>query len=104
MAGVKAVAFDKTGTLTVGKPAVTDIVPGEGLSEDDLLRVAASVEARSEHPLAKAVVKAANERQLALAEVTDFEALPGRGIKATLDGATVNLGSPAYLKLNGDFP
>ncbi len=104
MAGVKAVAFDKTGTLTAGKPAVTDIVPGEGLSEDNLLRVAASVEARSEHPLARAVVKAANERNLHLADVSAFEAIPGRGIQAVLDGQIVNLGSPSYLLQNGHFP
>jgi Cd2+/Zn2+-exporting ATPase len=104
MAGVKAVAFDKTGTLTVGKPAVTDIVPCEELSEDELLRVAASVEARSEHPLAKAVVSTAKKRQLALADVSEFEAIPGRGIQAVLDGQIIHLGSPAYLRQNGDFP
>jgi Cd2+/Zn2+-exporting ATPase len=104
MAAVKAVAFDKTGTLTVGKPAVTDVVPGEDLTEDELLHVAASVEARSEHPLAKAVVKAAKERRLQLAEVSQFEAIPGRGIQAVLDRQIVNLGSPAYLLQNGHFP
>ncbi len=104
MAAVKAVAFDKTGTLTVGKPAVTEVVPCEELSEDELLQVAASVEARSEHPLAKAVVKAAHARQLPLAEVSAFEAIPGRGIQAVLDGQIVNLGSPAYLLQNGHFP
>jgi Cd2+/Zn2+-exporting ATPase len=104
MAAVKAVAFDKTGTLTIGKPAVTDIVPCEELSEDELLTVAASVEVRSEHPLAKAVVKVARERQMQLSEVSAFEAIPGRGIQAVLDGQIVNLGSPAYLLQNGHFP
>jgi Zn2+/Cd2+-exporting ATPase len=104
LAAVKAVAFDKTGTLTAGKPAVTDIVPAESLTEDELLRVAAAVEARSEHPLAKAIVRAASERQLKLEEVSDFEALPGRGIQAVLNGQMVNLGSPAFLQQNGHFP
>src|SRR5690606_27114668 len=70
----------------------------------ELLAVAASVEARSEHPLAKAVVKAAQERGLALAEVTDFQAIPGRGVEAVLDHQVVHIGSPRYLIQNGDFP
>jgi Cd2+/Zn2+-exporting ATPase len=104
MATIKAVAFDKTGTLTLGKPFVTDIVPCENISEAELLRVAASVEVRSEHPLAKAVAKAAQERRLALSEVTEFENVPGRGVSAVVDHQVVNLGSPAYLLQNGDFP
>ena len=104
MAGIKAVAFDKTGTLTKGKPALTDIVPCETLSEDDLLIVAASVEARSEHPLAKAVAEAAQGRGLRLDDVGDFEAIPGRGVQAILNNQIVNIGSPRYLLQNGDFP
>ena len=104
MAGIKAIAFDKTGTLTAGKLAVTHIVPAEGISEAELLRVAASVEARSEHPLAKAVTVTAQRRDLALAEVRDFENIPGRGVSAVVEGHTVRLGSPAYLLENGDFP
>jgi Cd2+/Zn2+-exporting ATPase len=104
MAGVKAVAFDKTGTLTKGKPAVTDIVPADGLSQDEFLRIAASVEARSEHPLAKAIADAARGRGLALSNVTEFEAIPGRGVQAVVDHQVVNLGSPSYLLQNGSFP
>lgn len=104
MAAIKAVAFDKTGTLTLGKPAVTDIVPSENTSEDELLRVAASVEVRSEHPLAKAVAKAAQERGLMLSEVSEFENIPGRGVSAVVDHHIVNLGSPAFLLQNGNFP
>src|SRR5690606_3907388 len=98
------IAFDKTGTLTAGKLAVTHIVPAEGISEAELLRVAASVEARSEHPLAKAVTVTAQRRDLALAEVNDFENIPGRGVSAVVEGHAVRLGSPAYLLENGDFP
>jgi Cd2+/Zn2+-exporting ATPase len=104
MAAIKAVAFDKTGTLTKGRPALTDLVACESLSEAELLTVAASVEARSEHPLAKAVARAAQERGLKLSDVTDFEAIPGRGVEAILDHQVVNIGSPNYLLQNGDFP
>jgi Zn2+/Cd2+-exporting ATPase len=104
LAAIKAVAFDKTGTLTRGKPALTDIVPVDGVSEDELLRVAASVEVRSEHPLAKAVAAAAGKRTLKLAEVSAFEAIPGRGVQAVVDEQVVNIGSPRYLLQNGNFP
>lgn len=104
MAAIKAVAFDKTGTLTMGKPAVTDIVPAEHVSEDELLRVSASVEVRSEHPLAKAVAKAAQARGLSLSEVSEFENVPGRGVSAVVDHHIVNLGSPSFLLQNGNFP
>jgi Zn2+/Cd2+-exporting ATPase len=98
MASIKAVAFDKTGTLTKGKPAVTDIVAcADGFGENDLLLLAASVEARSEHPLAKAIVRTSQERGLNLSDVTDFQAIPGRGVEAQLDGQTVHIGSPNYL-------
>lgn len=93
MAQIKVVAFDKTGTITTGKPVVTDIVVLNGLSENDLLKLTASAEARSEHPLANAVVKAANERQLSLVEPEIFEAVPGRGIRATIEGKDLLVGS-----------
>lgn len=104
LASVKAITFDKTGTLTAGKPAVTDLVPCQRLTEDQLLTIAADVEARSEHPLAKAVVKAARDRGLNLSPVEDFEAIPGRGVQATVNGKQVLVGSPAYLLQNGEFP
>ncbi len=104
MASVKAIAFDKTGTLTMGKPAVTDIISSCELGEDELLQVAASVEARSEHPLAKAVVLAAEQRSLSLTEVEDFQAMTGLGIAAKIDGRTVRLGSVKYLEQNNRIP
>lgn len=93
LAGIKAVAFDKTGTLTTGRPEVTDIVAVNGVSEADLLALAASAESRSEHPLAKAVVRAAQARGLSLLPVTDFEAVMGRGVNATVGGYAVRVGS-----------
>jgi Cd2+/Zn2+-exporting ATPase len=104
LAVVKAVAFDKTGTLTAGKPAVTDLVPCDDMTDTDLLRIAASVEVRSEHPLAKAVAAAAQARKLKLDDVTDFEAIPGRGVQAIVNHQVVQIGSPNYLLQNGDFP
>lgn len=104
LAGIQAIAFDKTGTLTKGKPALTDLVPAPGVGEDELLSIAASVEARSEHPLAKAVVSAAYARDLALGEVSAFENLPGRGVQAVLHEQVINIGSPTYLLQDGNFP
>ncbi|MBE2269996.1 MAG: cadmium-translocating P-type ATPase [Anaerolinea sp.] len=104
LALIKAVAFDKTGTLTLGKPAVTDIVPCSEITEEEFLRIAASVESRSEHPLAKAVTNAAQSRGIKLEDVTDFEAIPGRGVQAILNRQVVQIGSPQYLLQNGDFP
>jgi len=97
LAAVKMIAFDKTGTLTSGKPAVTDLVPSDGISEEDLLTVAASVEARSEHPLAKAVVREAAVRQLVLGSIQGFAAQTGLGVSATLNGDIVQIGRPASL-------
>ncbi|MBN8634506.1 MAG: cadmium-translocating P-type ATPase [Anaerolineae bacterium] len=104
LAVVKAITFDKTGTLTQGKPAVTDLIACDESDETELLRVAAAVESRSEHPLAKAVAAAGHARQIPLDEVTDFEAIPGRGVQAIVHGQIVNIGSPQYLLQNGDFP
>jgi heavy metal translocating P-type ATPase len=96
---VDAVALDKTGTLTEGTPRVTDLrpLPGSGLHEDGLLALAAAAEHPSEHPLARAVVEAARERRLPLAEAGDFTSASGRGVSATVDGHTVQVGSPALL-------
>jgi Cd2+/Zn2+-exporting ATPase len=104
LADIKAIAFDKTGTLTAGKPAVTDIVPSSGLTENELLTIAASVEVRSEHPLAKAVANAAQMRGLALRDVGEFEAVPGRGVEALVDGQVVRIGNPNYLLADREFP
>jgi P-type Cu+ transporter len=81
---ITTVVLDKTGTITSGRPEVTDVVPGAGLSEKDLLTLAATAECVSEHPLAEAIVRAATEKHLALGEATEFEALPGRGIAAVV--------------------
>ncbi len=104
MAGIKAIAFDKTGTLTQGKPAVTDLVSCCALHEDELLAVAAAVESRSEHPLAKAVVAAAQARHLSLDAVQDFQAVTGKGIVSTVDGREVRLGSITYLIEKNPLP
>ncbi|MFG3002764.1 heavy metal translocating P-type ATPase [Streptomyces calvus] len=91
---IDAAALDKTGTLTEGTPEVTAVrpLPGSGLDEDALLALAASAEHPSEHPLARAVVAAAQARNLPLAPAADFTALPGRGITATVDGRVVTVG------------
>jgi P-type Cu+ transporter len=90
---IDTVVFDKTGTLTKGEPAVTDIVPVGKFSEAQLLRYAGSVEQGSEHPLAQAVVKAAERISIGLGDPSEFEALPGLGVKAKLDGREVLLGN-----------
>ncbi|MFD9813519.1 heavy metal translocating P-type ATPase [Streptomyces sp. NPDC059080] len=99
---IDAVALDKTGTLTEGIPYVTDLRPlaGSGLSEEELLRLAAAAEHPSEHPLARAVVDAARARDLALPVAEDFTSAPGTGVTATVGGRRVAVGSPARL-LNG---
>ncbi|NLC59154.1 MAG: copper-translocating P-type ATPase [Armatimonadetes bacterium] len=94
---VQTVVLDKTGTLTRGEPRVTDVVTADGVAEAELLRLAASAERGSEHPLGEAVVREAQARGLALAPVTDFEALAGRGIRARVEGHTLWLGSPRLM-------
>ena len=93
------VAFDKTGTLTEGTPRVAEIhpLPESGLDENELLGVAAAAERPSEHPLATAIVTAARERGLVVADATDFDSTPGRGVAARVDGQLVRVGSPALL-------
>jgi P-type Cu+ transporter len=100
-AKVDTVVFDKTGTLTEGKPSVTDIVPYKGLSPNELLRVAASVEKGSEHPLGQAIVDEAQSRSIGVSEPRDFLAIPGEGVKATVDGRTVLLGNRRLAMENG---
>jgi Cu2+-exporting ATPase len=97
MRTIDAVLFDKTGTLTTGKHAVTGIV-GDGLSEDEVLELAAAVEADSEHPLARAIVSAAADRNVVLPQANDFRAITGRGVEANVDGETVAVGGPALLR------
>ncbi|MBQ8848923.1 MAG: heavy metal translocating P-type ATPase [Clostridia bacterium] len=98
MGKVKTVALDKTGTITEGKPRVTDLICADDVSEAELLSVAASVEHNSEHPLAKAIIEYALENSIAYSSVTDFENMPGNGIKAKLDGKTVYAGNFDLIK------
>lgn len=97
---INAVLLDKTGTLTEGKPKVVALHAAAG-SEDDLLTIAASVEQVSEHPLAAAIVGAAQSRDLALERVEEFENLAGKGVQARIDGAAVTVGSPRLMKEQG---
>ena len=94
---VQIIALDKTGTITSGKPKVTDIIPGAGYTEEELLALAFALENKSEHPLARAVVEAARERKLQPREVSDFRALPGNGLTATLDGKLLQGGSEIFI-------
>lgn len=104
-ARIQRVVFDKTGTLTVGKPSVTDVVPANGASELEVLRYAASADSSSEHPLARAIVNEANLRAVNLNETTGFEALPGLGVSATVDGRHAIVGNVALMGRDGvDIP
>ncbi len=93
MKDITAIVLDKTGTITKGEPEVTDIVVAEEFSETELLRISASAEKSSEHPLGQAIVKAAEERELELENLDDFEALVGRGIKAVINGSEILVGN-----------
>lgn len=95
---VDTLVVDKTGTLTEGKPAVTQVIPAGGVEESELLRVAASLERASEHPLAQAIVRAAAERNLQLAEPSGVDSPVGRGVTGIVDGKRVLIGSAAYLR------
>ncbi len=90
---VDTVVLDKTGTVTVGSPAVTDIVPARGWNEDELLRVLASLERGSEHPLASAIIEEARSRGLELSEAKDFDAVTGKGVTGVVDGHKVAAGN-----------
>ena len=94
---VDIVALDKTGTITSGEPKVTDLVPAEGVSETDLLAMAYALEAKSEHPLARAVLERAKRDSLQPAEVQDFTALPGNGLSAVLEGEPLLGGSLSFI-------
>ena len=91
------VALDKTGTITSGEPRVTDVIPSGGVTEKELVSLALSLEKKSEHPLAKAVLLYAKEQQIDAPEAADFQALPGNGLSGTLDGASLAGGSFSYI-------
>ena len=103
LGSLTAIAFDKTGTLTEGKPRITDIVTAEGVSEQELLKVAIAVESLSDHPLAEAIVRDGREKLdgQAVAETSDLKSLTGKGVTATLDGQTVWIGKAEMFGSDG---
>lgn len=98
---VDTLVVDKTGTLTEGRPRLVSVVPTDGFSEEDLLRLAASLERGSEHPLAKSVLDAAQERSIETVLVEDFETLPGRGVRGRADGRGILLGNTTLMQDEG---
>ena len=98
---VSTVVLDKTGTVTEGRPRVTDLYPGEGITTEELLCVAASLEKPSEHPLAEAIVREAEERKIPLVPVRDFEAVHGRGVRAEVQGSYYLAGNRAMMEESG---
>ena len=98
------VALDKTGTITEGAPRVTDLLPAEGVTETELLTLAAALESRSEHPLAKAVLADAEAKAITPPEVTDFAALPGNGLAAKLNGMDIYAGNAAFIQTRLTLP
>ena len=97
---IDTIVFDKTGTITEGRPEVTDIIPAPGMEEEKLLKIAASVEKGSEHPLGDAIVRYAENRKTELLKAKNFRALPGHGIEAAVDGAKVLIGNKKMMDDN----
>ncbi len=97
-ARVDTVGFDKTGTLTEGRPSLTDVLPAAGVTEAELLRLAAAADAQSEHPLARAVVAAATARAIPIEQASEFEAIPGHGVRATVSARTILVGNRSLLE------
>ena len=95
-----AVVFDKTGTLTEGEFGVTDIVPSQGYEKEELLKLAASLEQHSEHPIAAGIVNSAKSEEIPLKEIADFESITGKGIQGSIDGEKINVVSPGYVNDN----
>ncbi|MEP1535745.1 MAG: heavy metal translocating P-type ATPase [Paracoccaceae bacterium] len=98
---VDVIAFDKTGTLTEGKPALTDLIVTNGQERAEILRLVASVEAQSEHPIASAIVQAAKEEKTTLASVSNFQAIPGFGAQAEIDGKLIRVGADRFMEQAG---
>ncbi len=98
LAATRVLCFDKTGTLTRGKPELTDLVALEGVGTRHLLKLAASAEQRSEHPLAGAILQSARRQDLSLEEPSSFEAIPGQGLRATIEGETVVIAKPDFFR------
>ncbi|GAA0497698.1 heavy metal translocating P-type ATPase [Salinibacillus aidingensis] len=97
---LNAIVFDKTGTLTRGEFGVTDIIPAQGYKEEEILKLAASIEQNSEHPIAAGIVTETNEKDIELGNVTDFESITGKGIQGYVDRKKVNVVSPGYVNNN----
>ena len=95
---VDIVALDKTGTITNGQPKVTDILPVDGISEQELLETAFSLEKKSEHPLAKAIVEYGDEKKFTVPVVEDFQAVPGNGLTGTLNNKTLIGGNLLFIE------
>lgn len=95
---IQAIVFDKTGTLTEGRFGVSDVIPLGERSEEELLRIAASLESQSEHPIAQGIVEAANEREIRFPAPREFRAIPGKGAQATVEDTPVKVVSPGYLE------
>ncbi len=104
MRDIRAVVLDKTGTLTEGRPRLTDVVALDAQAEDDVLRLAASLEQGSEHPLGRALVEAAKNRALVLEESTGFSASPGSGVEGSISGQKVRVGKPAFVSEQAEDP
>ncbi|MDO4318051.1 MAG: heavy metal translocating P-type ATPase [Lachnospiraceae bacterium] len=101
---IQTVVLDKTGTITKGEPEVTDVLPADGTTEVELMKTAFSLEQRSEHPLAKAILAKGREMGLAPEDVTDFQALPGNGLQARMDGTELLGGNGAFLASRMPIP
>ena len=94
---IQIVALDKTGTITSGEPEVTDILPADGYTEEELLKKAYGLEKKSEHPLARAILTLAEERKLSAAEIEDFQAVPGNGLTGSLNGKKLAGGNLSFI-------
>ena len=101
---IQIVALDKTGTITSGEPAVTDILPADGVKKEEFLSLAVSLEQKSEHPLAKAILRYAEEEAIAAKEVLEFQALPGNGLTASLGGKTLCGGNDTFIGAQAQIP
>ena len=101
---IQIVALDKTGTITSGEPAVTDVLPAEGITEQELFRLAVSLEQKSEHPLSKAILKRAETLGISPDEVSEFQALPGNGLTASMHGKTLCGGNDKFIGTKAQIP
>jgi Zn2+/Cd2+-exporting ATPase len=102
--GIRAVAFDKTGTLTWGRPEITDLLPADGVTAEEVLSVAAALEVRSEHPLGESVLRAAGSRGIVPAAASRFEAIPGLGVRGVIDGVEFRAGGPRLFASGESIP